>query len=59
MKYVNKSFTMPVCGRTMTDLQYDLAVGKITQAQFDAASRPVAPPAHPKATRRLRPLKTA
>lgn len=38
MKYVNKSFTMPVCGRPMTDLQYDLAVGKITQAQYDLAS---------------------
>jgi hypothetical protein len=28
MKYTNKSFTLPVASKKVTDLQYDIAVGR-------------------------------
>lgn len=35
MKYVNQSFSAPVCGANISDLEYALRVGNITQAEFD------------------------
>jgi hypothetical protein len=37
MRYEQASFTLPACEtRGMTKLEWDLRVGKITQAEFDA-----------------------
>ena len=35
MKYVNQTFTAPVCTKPLSDLEYDLRVGNITQQEFD------------------------
>lgn len=39
MKYTQPSFTIPVGGSKLTDLEYDLRVGKITQEQYDAITK--------------------
>ena len=36
MLYQQPSWTLPSCGSNISELQYDLAVGRITQEQFDA-----------------------
>jgi hypothetical protein len=38
MKYLNASFTMATCTTPMTQLEYDLAVGKISQEEFETLS---------------------
>lgn len=35
MKYVNQKFTMPTCEKPLSQLEYDLRVGNITQEQYD------------------------
>jgi hypothetical protein len=35
MKYLQKTFTLPSGGSKLTDDDYDLAVGKITQKEFE------------------------
>lgn len=37
MKYQDKTFTMPVNTKRISDLEYALRVGNITQAEYDAA----------------------
>ena len=34
--YQQQSWTLPVGGSSITDLEYDLRVGKITQEEYDA-----------------------
>ena len=36
MKYVDRTFTLPVCAAKLSDLEYSLRVGVITQEEFDA-----------------------
>jgi hypothetical protein len=36
MLYQQDSWTLPSCGSNITDLEYDLRVGKITQEEYDA-----------------------
>ena len=35
MKYQSPAFSLPVCSKRISDLEYDLRVGKITQAEYD------------------------
>jgi hypothetical protein len=35
VKYEQKKFTLPVSDKKLTDLEYDLRVGKITQKEYD------------------------
>lgn len=35
MKYQQPAFSLPVCNKPMTDLEYALRVGNITQAEYD------------------------
>jgi hypothetical protein len=35
LRYTEPSFTLPACERKMSELDYELAVGKISQAQYD------------------------
>lgn len=38
MLYLNDSFSLPAFRGSISDLEYDLRVGKITQEQYDAAT---------------------
>lgn len=38
MKYLNQSFTLPVCTQPISDLEYALRVGLITQEEFNTQS---------------------
>jgi len=38
MKYLDKTFTMPTCSKPMSDLEYKLRVGLITESEFNTLS---------------------
>lgn len=37
MRYTSTSFSLPVCSKPMTELEYDLRVGNINQSEYDQA----------------------
>lgn len=43
MKYLDRTFSLPVCASEMTDLEYALRVGNITQTEFDQATNATLP----------------